>query len=100
MEVVPVRCARPRRTREIGTDAPCAPEMRVIELRLPRKRRRTEPGDVGVEIPDLLRMAIRAPFTGVDVASALLADAQAERHDRRHPARLIFEHPARPVAEQ
>src|SRR5262245_11161647 len=100
MQVVPVQCACPRRTGEIGTDAPCTPEMRVIELRLPRERRRTEPGDIGVEIADLLRMAVRAPFTCVDAATALLADAEAERHGGRHATRLIFKHTARPVPEQ
>ena len=100
MQVVPIGCARPGRSGEIGPDAPGAPEMRVVELRLPRKRRRAEPGDIGVEIADLLRVAVRAPFTSVDVAPATLADAEAEGHTGRHPARLIFEHAARPVAEQ
>src|SRR5579871_6328931 len=45
-------------------------------------------------------MAIRAAFTAIDDAAALLADAQAERMRRRHAARFLFQHTSRPDTEQ
>ena len=88
------------RARQVRPDPPCAPEVREIESRLPRQRRRTESPHVGVDEPNLLRVTVGAPFATVDRAAALFTDRQPERPFRRHRAHLPIEHTTGPHAQQ
>ena len=63
MREMPILRATARRSRQIRTNPPRAPQVRIVEAPLPRKRRRTKARHVGVEIPDLLRVAIGAALS-------------------------------------
>src|ERR1700674_2781553 len=54
MRKLPVRSADRAFTGQVGANPARAPEMRVIEARLPGERGRAESRNVGGQIPDLL----------------------------------------------
>src|SRR5580704_10061561 len=86
--------------RQVGSDAPRAPQMRIIETSFPSQRGCAESDHIGMQVADLLRMAVGASFAAINDAPALLAHGQAQRMLRRHAAHLVFEDASRPDTEQ
>ena len=97
---VPVSRSRIGGARQVGPDAPRAPQVWIVEARLPRQRRRAKPRHVGVQVANLLRVAVRAPFAAVDGAAAPRAVAQSQWMRRRHRRCLRVDDPSRPYTEQ
>ena len=77
MRQLPVRRAHGRFAREVGPDAARAPQLRIIEDRLPGERRPAEARHVTRDVADLLGVAIGAAFARVDLAPARFAGRQA-----------------------
>src|SRR6476646_7836394 len=100
MGELPVLRACGALARQIGTDAPRAPEVRVIVARFPGESGRAEACHVGLQEAYLLRMTVSAAFARVDQAAALFAHRKGGRMVRRHCADLLLEHASRPDGEQ
>jgi hypothetical protein len=100
MRKLPVVRANARLARKIRTDAPCAPQMRIVEDRFPGQRGFAETPHVAFKITDLLRVAISATFAAVDGATALLARGQRRGAFRLRTADLLFERASRPHSEE
>src|SRR5260370_10747780 len=96
MRKLPIRGADRAFAGQVRANPARAPEMRVIEARLPGERGRTESRDVRRQIADLLRVTVSATFAAIDHASPLLARSQGQGVFGRHAPCLLFENAARP----
>ena len=100
MRVMPVAGARAAGPRQVGADAARAPQVGIVEAGLPGQGRGAEPLHVGVQVANLLGVAVSAALAAVDGPPAARARAHSERLVRRHQPRLLVEHALGPHAEE